>query len=273
MPRSASDAQQNAGRFAALRRWLPLTVLGLMLASLPAAAQQDPKYTWDRQYYGVLDGRQVLLYGDTAYYGKPAFGVLTGDGRMSMLLGRLDGSIARFENTGPADNPTWRLVEERISASFSSVNRRVQRTIDVGGHAAPALVDIDGDGDLDLVVGSADGRLFLFRNTGTKQLPVFELVTERLVAPEMGDHLVPVFQDINGDRAPDLILGNGAGDVYLLINQGRIAEPVFCSALPPTDPDAEPRCKPAPKLIASIRPEIHAAPALADWDGDGDFEL
>jgi uncharacterized protein (DUF2141 family) len=250
-----------------------LGALVLALCAGQAAAQSEPKYSWERQFYADLDGRRVLLFGDSAAYGKPAMGALDTSGRISLLLGRLDGTIARFENTGTAANPVWTLAEERISATYPTGTRRVRRMLDAGSHAAPALADIDGDGDLDLFVGAGNGRLLFFRNIGTRQLPLFELVTEHFVAPELGTHLVPVFVDLNGDRAPDLIVGNGAGDVYLLVNQGRITEPAFCSVLPPAEADAEPPCTPAPRLIASIHPEIHAAPALVDWDGDGDYEL
>ena len=33
------------------------------------------------------------------------------------------------------------------------------KSVAVSGHAAPALVDLDSDGKLDLVVGAADGKL------------------------------------------------------------------------------------------------------------------
>lgn len=41
------------------------------------------------------------------------------------------------------------------------------------GHAGPAIGDIDGDGDRDLLVGDFPGQFWLFENTGTDQAPVY----------------------------------------------------------------------------------------------------
>ena len=52
------------------------------------------------------------------------------------------------------------------------------KPIDIGrlsklAHAGPALGDIDGDGDRDLLVGDFPGHFWLFLNTGTDKAPVY----------------------------------------------------------------------------------------------------
>jgi len=260
------------------RRLLPL--LGaLLLAASQSGAQEDIKYTWQRQFYAPLAGSESLLYSASFRHAKIAFGDLTGGGRLDMFVGSEDGTLARFDNAGTGDAPVWRLAEERMTAGYpektGQTTRRVVRPIRVGAHAAPALVDLDGDGDLDLIVGSADGHLFYFRNVGTPLLPDFELVTDEFIPQGLGQYLVPVARDLNGDRAPDLLIGTAEGNVYLLMNGGTWRDPAFCGRLPPPDaaPDEEPPCRPTPRLVASLKPEIRAVPALADWSGDGLPEL
>ncbi len=260
------------------RRLLPL-LAALLLAAGLSGAQEGIQYKWLRQFYAPLGGSDTLLYSDSFRHAKLAFGDLTGDGRLEMLVGSEDGHLARFDNTGTSDAPVWRLVEDKLSAAYpeqvGQATRMVVRPIRVNGYSAPALVDLDGDGDLDLIVGSADGHLFYFRNVGTPLLPAFELATDQLIPPGLGQYLVPVARDLNGDRAPDLLIGTGAGDVYLLLNGGTRRDPVFCGRLPPPDaqPDEDPPCRPIPRLVASLQPEIRAVPALADWSGGGLPEL
>src|SRR5690348_7222810 len=42
-----------------------------------------------------------------------------------------------------------------------------------GGHAAPFMIDLNGDGKRDLVVGSISGRFHFHKNIGTDTAPKF----------------------------------------------------------------------------------------------------
>ena len=101
---------------------------------------------------------------------KATFGDLDGDGDLDMMVGENGGTILYYKNTGSASAPVFAQQTGAANPFNGS---------DVGCDSAPALVDLDGDGDLDLVVGENDGNLNYFKNTGTASAPVFAAADRR----------------------------------------------------------------------------------------------
>ena len=90
----------------------------------------------------------------------PAFGDLDGDGDLDVLVGDELGRIHEFTNVAPAGAwPEFTLTALSIPEDGSG------EAIDVGQFATPQLHDMDGDGDLDMVVGEKNGTLTLFERT------------------------------------------------------------------------------------------------------------
>jgi hypothetical protein len=82
----------------------------------------------------------------------------------------------------------------------------------VGRRSVPLLHDLDGDGDLDLVVGSESEGIFVFRNVGSATAA--ELVEDgRLEIDDFG-FAAPAFIDLNGDGDYDVLLGGGRGGLW-----------------------------------------------------------
>ena len=139
--------------------------------------------------------------------------------------------------------------------------------LEVGsGVTAPALADLDADGDLDLVSGEALNQFFYFENTGSAATPRF---AQRTGAANPFDGLSvqhfyssPTFGDLDGDGDLDLVSGNRYGFLLYFENTGTAAEPGFEARTGVQNP-----------LDGQSIATGSSMPSLTDLDADGDFDL
>ena len=130
----------------------------------------------------------------------PELADLDGDGDHDLLLGSSSGNIYYFRNEGTISEPDFQLVE----SGFPGVEARHR--------SVPALYDIDGDGDLDLFLGSKVEGIVFFRNSGTPEKPEFR----RELNPysfHVTQFSAPHFVDLRGDGIPEILSGNKEGGI------------------------------------------------------------
>jgi len=162
-----------------------------------------------------------------AFHLAPTLGDLDGDGDLDLLVGTWNQDIRYFRNQGTAREP--RFVEEPGLAIKPPKTSLV----------SPVLADVDADGDLDLLVGTATGAIVFYRNDGTTKAAKFTLVTDRLNDLNPGRRSRPALVDVTGDGMPDLLVGRESGGVALYRNAGTRTAPRFVEdasftlALPP----------------------------------------
>ncbi|MGY6215937.1 putative Ig domain-containing protein [Methylolobus aquaticus] len=184
----------------------------------------------------------------------PSLADIDGDGDLDAVVGSSSGQLFYYENVGSATAP---IFIERTGSSNPFDG------IDVGPYVALTLGDLDRDGDLDAVMGNADGDLSYFRNTGSATTPVF---TARTGAANPFNRIsvdsfsIPTLADLDADGDLDAIIGQGSGTLQYLQNTGSATAPVFTARTGTANP------------FNGLDVGGDSAPALADLDGDGDLD-
>jgi uncharacterized protein (DUF2141 family) len=128
---------------------------------------------------------------------RPAFTDLDGDGLLDLLVGNFDGVLKHYEQT-TMNGLSFSLV----TASFNN--------IDVGFYSAPVLLDLDGDGLLDLLIGEDEGNIHHYKQNAINSTS-FTLVTETFNSIDVGSSAYPTFTDIDNDGLADLIIAGSGG--------------------------------------------------------------
>ena len=180
--------------------------------------------------------------------------------------------------------PTW--IEGTENFNLWSPQVRVGP----GQRSAPRFADLDDDGDLDLVMGSRDGNLHLFWNTGNITEPVWTENTTvfqniQVYCNGTDSDISCDFSDLDNDDDLDLVVGTHGGGgyaggstpatdaAYLIFyeNLGSVNNPVF-------DNGTWSYLKQSGGYFTSSRTEAvkfkeTATPRFADIDNDGDQDL
>jgi len=174
---------------------------------------------------------------------------LDGDGDFDIIQGGYYGLFEYFENTGTSTAPVF----------GASVQNPFGLTVTYY-YAFPTAADIDGDGDMDLLVGEAYGNMQYFQNVGTMVAPAF-------AAPVMNPFGITAantvgfadFADLDADGDLDLLVGEYLGNLQYFQNTGNVNAPTFAPAV------QNPFGLAATYGIAD--------PTFADLDGDSDLDL
>lgn len=182
---------------------------------------------------------QDFLQSEMLDFGSGAYPVATdvdGDGLADLLVGNygyLDSSyyatghllrciyhsrLAYLRNTGTSANPAFKLMTDDY-ANLSALKLVA---------AYPAVGDLDGDGDADLLIGNADGTFIYLENlAGPGHVPEYAKPIFHYQMLDVGDYSTPQLIDIDQDGLIDIVSGNRDGRLFYYRNTGTVNRPAF----------------------------------------------
>lgn len=228
---------------------------------LVGANNPNVSVNYDNSWYyqNIAPGNGVVLERVTRNFltsemidaGLCAFPVLfdhNADGLMDLVVGNysrkitasnVNSGLVLYENTGTANSPEFRLTSRNYAALTNAFNPAILGM-------TPAFGDMDGDGDQDLMIGDADGKLHYVQNTAPSgQVANFPNVTVQYFNIDIGQFATPSLADIDRDGDLDLIVGEITGNLNFFENTGTAQVAVF-SNIPNTETwgnvDTEPIC-------------------------------
>lgn len=184
-----------------------------------------------------------------------------GDGDLDILSGSYTGEIYLFEGAG-----------DRTFAQGRFLLNRGGDPLEVASSVTPEAVDYDGDGDLDLIIGTRSSGVKLVLNEGTRQEPIWA-VEHLAVMTKDGSRVKGSnahHADWDGDGLRDLIVGSENGGAYWYRNEGKNDSPVYGEQqVLVAKGKFEERSEEEGTLGPGLRTKVH----VADYNNDGRKDL
>ncbi len=207
-------------------------------------------------------------------YVNPEFADMDGDGDLDLLLGRYDyseyggGGVVYYENLGDELNPAFGEPQfDPFGLNFDGSNA-----------VTPIAVDIDDDGDMDIIslsyqydemTGEDTFGILFVENTGTETEPAFGPAQQGVfgLPAETAQLLFMDIGDIDKDGDFDILAGSTYQDEYnyeipyiFFENTGDAENPSFAAAVE------------NPFNLVSTE-SLFLWPMLGDLDNDGDLDV
>lgn len=217
-----------------------------------------PTHSFAQSFSSVTGTGNPFDGEDVGSYSSPTFGDVDSDGDIDCLVGEGgsgggNGKFNYFRNDGTASAPDF-------TAFNNGSGSNPLEDVDVGTYAAPFLVDLDADGDLDIVIGEGDGVLNFYRNNGSGSFSNRTGSNNPFNGIDIGTFSIPALSDVDGDGDMDLFIGEGDGNINFFRNTGSASAPAFTEVTGANNP------------FDGVDLGSDSAPSFVDLDKDGDMD-
>ncbi|MFN4083675.1 MAG: T9SS type A sorting domain-containing protein [Bacteroidia bacterium] len=158
-------------------------------------------------------------------FATPQLFDLNKDGLLDLIIGRKNGTIAYYQNNGIKQNPQFTAQPTIDSLGKFTVGQKVVSggtTFIFDGYSVPYVCDIDKDGNYEMLVGSDQGKVFLYTNVEPNANATFRELTELFnfsefettISTNHGNRCAVAMANLTTDTVPDLIVGNKNGGLH-----------------------------------------------------------
>lgn len=190
----------------------------------------------------------LLSYVEFPYRAYPQSIDWNNNGLADLIVGAYDGKLYLVENKGTKEQPVF---EEKKELNIS-----------VSDYAAPVFVDLNSNGQLDLLVGDGEGAVTVFQNEGSNTFKKQGALLVDGSPLKVGGVAAPTVGDWNGNGVVDLLVGDELGHVYLYKGLKDATGNISFSG------KEQLRTSEGPMEVLGF-----AAPHIVDWNEDGKLQL
>ena len=190
-----------------------------------------------------------------------------GDSDVDLMAGN-SFQLLYFENIGKGK-------KARLAQGISLMTAKGEPPFSI--YVRPYLADMDGDGDLDILMGNEDGRPTWFEHLAGGTLSEERFLLQRDAVIDVGCLSVPVVCDWDSDGDFDLLIGHSTGFVEFFENISGKADGFSYAPGKRLEADGKELRVLAGNTGSIQGPDEakygYTMPEVGDWDEDGDLDL
>jgi hypothetical protein len=183
---------------------------GTLIIFLNVNTNDDPQFDGGTLLEVGPEGSKIAI--DVGSRATPHVVDWNNDGMKDLVVGALDGLVRIYINQGSHGNPDFQGVEFAQSEG-SNLVVPTQRS-------SPFVLDLDGDGNKDILSGNTEGELLFYTNIASDESPIFccgAYVESDGVAINLpgSARSRPFVCHWTGDGVYDVLIGGSDGFVHL----------------------------------------------------------